>query len=197
MTHIPFLLSEGLFNKVFIQYIMVPCSSQSREGIKSAGKGTVRSPGKSDTFFGIDPIWTNGKEALMKTKGIALLIVLALLFLLNELAQAPSPGGGGIAALRAAEAKAGFSPVSVIFDQRCIMCHTGGRAPAGLRLDSYEKVMAGSRMGPVVVPGKPGESELVLRIQGKRKPAMPLNQPTLPETEIETIVRWIEQGAPE
>jgi uncharacterized membrane protein len=142
----------------------------------------------------------------MKAKGIAVLIVVALLFLLNELAQAPSPplegagiksfGGGGIAVLWAAEAKAGFSPVAEIFDQRCNMCHKGGRAPAGLQLDSHEKVMAGSRMGPVVVPGKPGESELVLRIQGERKPAMPLNQPPLPEAEIETIVRWIEQGAP-
>ena len=76
------------------------------------------------------------------------------------------------------------------------MCHKGGSAPLGLQLDTYAHVMAGSENGDVVIPGKPGESELVLRIKGQSEPAMPFMQPALSEDKIETVDRWIEQGAP-
>ncbi len=83
--------------------------------------------------------------------------------------------------------------VQPIFNQRCIMCHGGS---AGLWLDSYERVMAGSERGPVVVPGEPEASELYRRITGVSQPSMPLGQPPLSQQEIETIRRWIAEGAP-
>ena len=86
--------------------------------------------------------------------------------------------------------------ISKIFSKNCTMCHKGDKPPAGLRLDSYEQAMAGSEDGSVIVPGKPEESELVLRIKGKAEPSMPFRQPLLPENTIQTVVRWIEQGAP-
>jgi uncharacterized membrane protein len=90
-----------------------------------------------------------------------------------------------------------FNEVSEIFKQHCTMCHAGSSAPHRLQLGSYAQVMAGSEHGEVIVPGKPNESELILRIQGKSKPAMPFMQPPLSENTIQTVVRWVEEGAPE
>lgn len=83
--------------------------------------------------------------------------------------------------------------VQPIFDRRCVRCHGG---QAGLYLDSYDHVMAGSVRGPVVVPGNPAASELVRRIQGLSQPRMPMGAPPLSPEEIQTIVTWVAEGAP-
>lgn len=104
-----------------------------------------------------------------------------------EVAPAPTATPGGPATVRY---RAEIQP---IFDRRCVSCHGGA---AGLWLDRYERVMAGSARGPVVVPGDPEASELYLRITGRRQPAMPLGGPSLPSEEIARIRRWIAEGAP-
>lgn len=63
--------------------------------------------------------------------------------------------------------------------------------PGGLRLDSYEEVMA--KEG-VVVPGKPEASELVEHLLSVGM-QMPPSVPPLPEEQIQLIVTWIAQGA--
>lgn len=78
-----------------------------------------------------------------------------------------------------------------IFLRNCVGCHGG---TAGLWLNSYKNTMAGSSNGPVVVPGKPDESELYLRITGQRQPAMPLNG-RLAQDQIDAIRTWISEGA--
>jgi len=50
--------------------------------------------------------------------------------------------------------------------------------------------------GAVVVPGQPDQSQLYLRITGKATPAMPLNSPPLTQAEIDSIQKWIAEGAP-
>jgi hypothetical protein len=89
-----------------------------------------------------------------------------------------------------------FSYVSDILNHHCIMCHKGNNAPLGLQLDSYEHVMAGGENGLVVVPGRPQESELVLRIKGQIKPSMPFGKPLLQHNNIQSVIRWVEEGAP-
>jgi uncharacterized membrane protein len=91
--------------------------------------------------------------------------------------------------------KVSFADVKEIFDRKCSTCHKGDNAAARLQLNTYEQVMRGSENGPVVISGKPGESELVLRIEGKSEPSMPFRQPLLPDDDIQTIVRWVTQGA--
>lgn len=83
--------------------------------------------------------------------------------------------------------------IQPIFDQYCIACHGG---QAGLWLDAYEHVMAGSQRGPVVIPGDPENSEIIRRLTGISQPAMPLGQPPLPPEKIDAIRRWIAEGAP-
>jgi WD40 repeat protein len=78
----------------------------------------------------------------------------------------------------------------------CLECHTGERGKAGLDLDSFKGTMAGSRNGPVVVPGKPDESPLVLAAEGKGSPAMPPKKAKQPKPQEVGILRaWVAAGA--
>lgn len=81
-----------------------------------------------------------------------------------------------------------------IMQAYCRGCHGD---LAGLRLDSYAALMAGSSRGPVVVPGDPEASELYLRVTGRRQLVMPPGGIRLQPAEIERIRAWIEDGAPE
>lgn len=83
--------------------------------------------------------------------------------------------------------------VQPILLRNCVGCHGGA---AGLWLDRYERIMEGSIRGPVIEPGNPEESELYLRITGKKRPAMPPGK-SLSSVQIDAIRDWIEQGAPD
>ena len=116
--------------------------------------------------------------------------------------------GAPIAAL--CSNQAGSSTVSFardlqpIFDARCKFCHyPNGGAPIGLQvtglnLSTYETVISGAIMGPVVIPDEPCSSILYLKITpgppfGSR---MPLNGPPfLADGEIQLIHDWIAEGA--
>lgn len=100
-------------------------------------------------------------------------------------APTATPGGPATVSFR--------RDVSPILDANCVRCHGGQR---GLYVDSYERLMAGSATGWVVVPGEPGESPLVLRLRGEVQPRMPLDRPPLSEREITTIETWVREGAP-
>jgi mono/diheme cytochrome c family protein len=92
-----------------------------------------------------------------------------------------------------------FAHVERIFLQRCALCHSGnskvGSPPEGLRLDTYENVIAGGER-IAVIPGRADASELVRRIEGTAQPRMPFNGPPwLSEEDIRLIRQWIEEGA--
>jgi mono/diheme cytochrome c family protein len=83
--------------------------------------------------------------------------------------------------------------VQPILTSECGSCHGG---QGGFWVDSYELVLRGGDSGDVIVPGKPEQSELYLRITSKATPAMPLNSPPLSQSEIDAIRNWIAEGAP-
>ena len=92
-----------------------------------------------------------------------------------------------------------YTRVAPILGRRCVKCHmengTMGPPPEGLRLDTYESVVAG-RDRALVIPGNPDASKLVRRIRGQSLPRMPFDGPPyLTDAEIELITDWIEQGA--
>ncbi|SDF31871.1 Planctomycete cytochrome C [Limimaricola pyoseonensis] len=86
--------------------------------------------------------------------------------------------------------------VSEIFNERCVMCHSGHGAALGLRLDSYEAAMAGSSRGAILIPGDAERSELIRRLHGRTLPRMPFFSRTLPSAEIDIITRWVDAGLP-
>ena len=92
-----------------------------------------------------------------------------------------------------------YARVAPILGRRCVKCHmengSMGPPPEGLRLDTYESVVA-SRDRARVMPGIPDASELVRRIRGQSLPRMPFDGPPyLNDAEINLITDWIEQGA--
>ena len=90
----------------------------------------------------------------------------------------------------------GYDDVKMILEDNCTMCHTGPKAPKGLRLDSFENLLKGSESRPVVEPRNPENSELVRRVRGVSTPRMPLSGPPwLEESEMKLIEDWIRSGA--
>ncbi|MCX7608261.1 MAG: hypothetical protein N2049_03455 [Anaerolineales bacterium] len=83
--------------------------------------------------------------------------------------------------------------VQPIFDTYCISCHGVERIAAGLDLTSYEKVMAGSKNGAMVIPGSASESLLVRLVENGKMP----KRGAKPTTEQIQILRdWVNAGAP-
>jgi mono/diheme cytochrome c family protein len=94
-------------------------------------------------------------------------------------------------------AEVGYGDVEPILATRCVMCHQGPAAPLGLRLDSLEGVLAGSRDGPIAVAGDPEASELIRRLEGTSLPRMPMTGPPfLSDEEIALFEQWIAGGMP-
>jgi hypothetical protein len=99
--------------------------------------------------------------------------------------------------------------VKPVLDVACIGCHneTGeGSAMSGFSVASYDSIMKGTDLGPVVVPGSSISSNLYRVIAGKTDPEirMPPHHEEawadgrgtpLADEEIATIAAWIDQGA--
>ena len=80
-----------------------------------------------------------------------------------------------------------------IFEASCVKCHGVEKVSRGLDLTSYEKILAGSVKGPVVLPGDADNSLLVkLTTEGK----MPKQGAKLTSDQVEIVRNWISQGAP-
>ncbi|MBK6942316.1 MAG: DUF1553 domain-containing protein [Planctomycetes bacterium] len=100
---------------------------------------------------------------------------------------------------RAARTVDFFKEVRPILAQHCFTCHgpDAERRKGDLRLDVHEDAFA--RMaegGAPFVPGDPAASHVLLRIKSTDPDErMPKGADALTERQIETIERWIEQGA--
>ena len=88
--------------------------------------------------------------------------------------------------------------VAPLIKSYCLPCHLAeNENPSGLALDNYDLVMKGGNHGNTVVPGKPGESNIYLKLLptppfGKQ---MARNKKKLTEEEVKVIHNWILQGA--
>lgn len=90
-----------------------------------------------------------------------------------------------------------YADLAPILADRCVMCHSGDAAPAGLRLDSVDAMLKGGLKGPVVKAGDPATSELIRRIKGTTQPRMPMTGPPfLSESQIAMFERWVAAGLP-
>src|SRR5918995_3045887 len=85
-----------------------------------------------------------------------------------------------------------------ILSDHCFACHgpDAKARKADLRLDTKEDALR--RESPVIAPGKSGDSELIRRItvddDGERMPPPKFKKPLSPK-QIETLKRWVDQGA--
>jgi hypothetical protein len=91
--------------------------------------------------------------------------------------------------------------VRPILANTCLLCHgpDAKNRKADLRLDSREGATANLDGKSAIVPGKPGQSELVRRITSTDRDEMmppPKSGKKLSPSQIEILTRWIGQGAP-
>jgi len=87
--------------------------------------------------------------------------------------------------------------VKPIFNKKCIACHGGVRRQSDFsllfRVDALGKTKSGK---PAIVPGDPEHSEMMRRITlHDPEDRMPYKQAPLSGEEIETLRKWIRQGA--
>jgi hypothetical protein len=90
--------------------------------------------------------------------------------------------------------------IKPILDAHCVACHVPGGSgyeQSGLRLDSYDALMKGTRLNPVVRPGSSLSSTLYRMVSGQLDASirMPHNESKLTEKNVSTIGAWIDQGA--
>lgn len=88
--------------------------------------------------------------------------------------------------------------VAPILKASCVRCHqrkgVRGPAPEGLRFDTWATTVGGPRVA--VVPGRPEASPMLRAIAGKTRKRMPLDGPPwLAPAAVETLTRWIREGA--
>ena len=85
-----------------------------------------------------------------------------------------------------------------IFAHHCYKCHGDTKQKGMLRLDEKEFVFAGGENGPVIIDGKPQQSEIIRRIKltKNHKDVMPSKGELLSDREIGLLNLWIEKGAP-
>jgi hypothetical protein len=78
----------------------------------------------------------------------------------------------------------------------CLECHNAKALKGDLNLESVAALLQGGKSGPVVVPGKPDDSRLVLLVEKKDKPPMPPAKAKQPKPrEIGILREWVAAGA--
>ena len=85
-----------------------------------------------------------------------------------------------------------------VLDAKCVACHGTNKEQGGLRLDSYESLMAGGKDGIVIAPRNPGSSLLLQKVT--LPPSDPHFMPAegrtpLTPDEISRLRAWVEVGA--
>src|SRR5947207_4505750 len=91
--------------------------------------------------------------------------------------------------------------VRPILAEHCAKCHGVDAATrkSGLRLDQRATALKGGRSGvAAVVPGKPDQSELIRRVSSHDADTVmppPRQKKPLSEKQIETLKKWIAEGA--
>src|SRR5882757_9323105 len=81
-----------------------------------------------------------------------------------------------------------------ILKQNCASCHGASQQMSGYDLRTREAALRGGSKGAAIVPGKPDDSPLILRLTGAVQPAMPLGA-KLKDSDIATLRQWITEGA--
>ncbi len=105
--------------------------------------------------------------------------------------------GAGAKELGREETEFFESKIRPVLVEQCYECHaiSAKKVKGGLLLDSREGLLRGGESGPVLVPGKPGESMLVAALKHQNLEMPPKKK--LPEEVVRDFVHWIDKGAPD
>ena len=86
--------------------------------------------------------------------------------------------------------------VKPLLEARCFECHgpNAKKLKGGLSLASRADVLRGGDSGAAIVPGKPGESLLIMAINYVEFEMPPKSR--LPDGEVAILTEWVKRGAP-
>ena len=125
---------------------------------------------------------------------MAALLSRASLIRLSLLATCLAVTPGAIPAAAETDPPPGFeSRILPLLQARCLACHGPQSRQGELDLGSLESLLTGGASGPSVVPGSAERSLLFQKVESGE---MPLGQDPLSPRELDSIRRWIDQGAP-
>jgi hypothetical protein len=116
------------------------------------------------------------------------------LFALALLVAPAAPAPGAADDTKSDAPKVTFETVRPILAKRCAKCHTGERPRGELDVTTFGAVMQGGVSGKAVVAGKPADSPLYTLTAHLEDPKMPPNSPKIPQTELDALRKWIEDG---
>lgn len=88
--------------------------------------------------------------------------------------------------------------IEIVLRNNCTGCHGPQKEKGGLRLDTKRLAFSGGDSGPAIVPGKPEESEMYIRMTLSKddEDVMPPSEKSrVNPTQIEHIRKWIANGA--
>lgn len=86
--------------------------------------------------------------------------------------------------------------VHPVFEQTCTSCHGATQAEGGLRLDSWQGVVAGSDLAAAVVPFDADRSRMIRMLTDVAAPhPVDVGGDSLSADDIATLRLWIERGA--
>jgi len=90
--------------------------------------------------------------------------------------------------------------VMPVFVGRCVSCHQPGGegfVKSGLDLTSYASIMKGNKFGPMIIPGDPESSNLMLLLDWRASAElrMPHGMKQLNSCDRNDIRAWIREGA--
>lgn len=87
--------------------------------------------------------------------------------------------------------------IKPVFEQRCVECHNSTTLLGEFNIQNRELAMKKRNSGPVIVPGEPDRSMLLLTLTlpPKDKKVMPATGHRLPDADVALIRRWIKEGA--
>ncbi len=85
--------------------------------------------------------------------------------------------------------------VHPILAARCVSCHHGGSAPAGLSFASRDLALKGGVSGPAFSPGDSAHSLMILKVTHQKGALMPASGEPLTAAQIGVLKAWIDEGA--
>lgn len=87
--------------------------------------------------------------------------------------------------------------VKPILNKNCIACHGGVKQSGGFSLLFEEEAKGNTQSGtPAIIPGYPGKSEMIRRVQSHDlEERMPFKKKPLSKKDINTLSKWIKEGA--
>lgn len=133
--------------------------------------------------------------------GLALMALVAVQFTTSSPAYCAPQEQPKRPPVQTSQSKKSFrEDVMPIFVGRCVSCHQPGgegTAKSGLDLTSYAGVMKGTKFGPMVVPGDPESSNLMLLLDWRASAElrMPHGMKQLNSCDRNDIRAWIREGA--